>query len=76
MTRDVLAGDVPAVLRSDLYAIAALAAGAVVAIGYAVSVPPLYPMLLGAALCMFLRIMAIYRGWRAPIAHWGSGEGA
>ena len=76
MTRDVLAGDVPAVLRSDLYAVAALAAGAVVAIGHVMSVPPLYPMLLGAALCMFLRIMAIYRGWRAPIAHWGSGEGA
>ncbi len=76
MTRDVLAGDVPAVLRSDLYAIAALAAGAVVAVGHVLSVPPHYTMLLGAALCMFLRIMAIYRGWRVPIAHWGSGDGA
>jgi uncharacterized membrane protein YeiH len=33
MTRDVLAGDVPFVLRGDLYAVTALAAGATVAAG-------------------------------------------
>jgi uncharacterized membrane protein YeiH len=74
MVRDVLAGDVPFVLRSDLYAIAALAAGATVAVGHMLGVQPPYPMLLGAAVCILLRIMAIYRGWRAPVARWGSGE--
>jgi uncharacterized membrane protein YeiH len=74
MVRDILAGDVPFVLRSDLYAIAALAAGAIVAVGHMLGVQPPYPMLLGAAVCIFLRLMAIYRGWRAPVARWGSGE--
>jgi uncharacterized membrane protein YeiH len=68
MVRDVLAGEVPFVLRSDLYAIAALAAGAVIAAGHAMGVPPLYPMVLGAAACILLRLGAIYRGWRAPVA--------
>jgi uncharacterized membrane protein YeiH len=68
MTRDVLAGDVPFVLKGDLYAIAALGAGAIVAVGHVVKLPPFYPMLLGAAVCIFLRSMAIYRRWSAPVA--------
>ncbi len=68
MTRDVLAGDTPFVLRSDLYAVAALAGGAIVAAGHAIGVAPFYPMIVGAAVCIFLRLMAIYRGWRAPVA--------
>jgi uncharacterized membrane protein YeiH len=67
MLRDVLAGEVPFVLRSDLYALAALAAGAIVALGHALGMPQLYPMLVGAVVCILLRIMAIYRGWRAPV---------
>ena len=74
MARDVLAGDVPFVLRADLYALAALAAGAIVSIGHAFDAPPFYPMLLGAAACVFLRLMAIYRGWRAPTAQAGGEE--
>ena len=49
MTRDVLAGNVPFVLRGDLYAIAALASGAIVSIGSVLGIPPLYPMLLPSA---------------------------
>ena len=67
MVRDVLARDTPFVLRGDLYAVAALAGGAVVAIGHAVHGPPTLYTLLGAAACIFLRLMAIYRGWRAPL---------
>ena len=70
MTRDVLAGDIPFVLRGDLYALAALAGAAIVSIGTVLGVPPTYPMLLGAAVCIFLRLMAIYRSWRAPVARW------
>lgn len=66
--RDILSGDVPYVLRSDLYAFAALAGGAIVSVGYAIGVPSSYSMLLGATICIFLRIMAIYRGWRVPTA--------
>ncbi len=76
MTRDVLAGDVPFVLRGDLYALAALAAGATVSIGRALGLAPLAPMLLGGGICVFLRLMAIYRGWRAPVAPWGGNGSA
>ncbi len=70
MTRDILAGDVPFVLRADLYAVAALAGGAVVSIGTTLGVQSTYSMVLGAVVCIALRLMAIYRGWRAPIAQW------
>lgn len=70
--RDVLAGSVPTVMRADLYALAALAAAGTVSIGHLVDVQPLVPMLLGMSACVFLRLMAIYRGWRAPVAHWGA----
>ncbi|HEY2537993.1 MAG TPA: trimeric intracellular cation channel family protein [Stellaceae bacterium] len=67
ITRDILAGDTPFVLRSDLYALAALAGGAVVSAGYTLGVPSFYSLLLGACVCFFLRLMAIYCGWRAPL---------
>lgn len=72
MTRDVLAGEIPFVLRSDLYAIAALAAAAIVSAGHVMGLEPTYPVLAGAAACVFLRLMAIYRGWRLPSPRWGT----
>jgi len=68
MTRDVLLAEIPIVLRADLYAIAALAGAAVVVIGAALRLPPTAVTLSGAALCFALRLMAIRRGWRLPIA--------
>ncbi len=70
MVRDVLAGEVPFVLRTDLYAVAALAAGAIVALGHVLGAPPAWAMLLGASLCIFLRVMALFHGWRAPVSRW------
>jgi uncharacterized membrane protein YeiH len=75
MARDVLAREIPSVLRSDIYAVAALAAGAVVSVGHVLDSPPAYAMLLAAAACLFLRLMAIYRGWRIPVARWRVGGG-
>jgi uncharacterized membrane protein YeiH len=72
MLRDLLAGEVPSVLRTDIYAVAALAAGGVVALGDAMSLPAAWSMAAGAALCIFLRVMAIFYGWRAPVARWGT----
>ena len=71
MVRDVLAGEVPSVLRTDIYAVAALAASGVVALGDGLGLPAAVSMLAGAALCIFLRVMAIFFGWRAPVAPWG-----
>ena len=76
MMRDVLAGEIPSVLRADLYALAALAAAAIVSVGEVLGARPLYPMLLGAAACVFLRLMAIYRGWRMPSAPWHGASGS
>ena len=71
--RDVLAGEVPTVLRADLYALAALAAAGTVSFGQVLDAQPLFPMLLGGAACIFLRLMAVHRGWRVPVAHWRAG---
>jgi len=69
MTRDLLLVEIPHVLRSDLYAVAALVgasivvAGHVLGLSYGVSAP------VGGVLCFGLRFMAIRHGWRLPVAH-------
>jgi len=68
MARDVLLAEVPTVLRSELYAVAALAGAAVVVVGYMLRQPATPVILAGAVLCFGLRLMAIRRGWQLPIA--------
>jgi uncharacterized membrane protein YeiH len=68
MVRDVLIAEIPTVLRADLYAIAALAGAAVVVAGDLLNLPSAATMIAGAALCFGLRVMAIQRGWRLPVA--------
>jgi len=64
--RDLLAGRVPVVLRSELYATPALAgAGATVAL-HAAQLPLLLVTLPPAALCTGWRLLALRRGWQAP----------
>ncbi|MCU4159685.1 trimeric intracellular cation channel family protein [Acidiphilium sp. AL] len=69
MARDVLTAQVPIVLRTDIYALAALAAALVVIAGHAFGLPSALTDLPGVALCLFLRLMALYGGWRLPSAH-------
>ncbi|WDS38077.1 trimeric intracellular cation channel family protein [Pseudoxanthomonas sp.] len=66
--RDVLLRDIPQVLRSDLYAIAALAAASVVVIGNSLGVPYGVSAIAGGALCIGIRFMAIRYGWNLPVA--------
>lgn len=66
--RDVLVNETPTVLRADLYAVAALAAGVVVVIGHLLGFPAFASMIVGSLLCFWLRVMAIFRGWHLPIA--------
>jgi uncharacterized membrane protein YeiH len=68
MVRDVLTAQVPTVLLSDIYAVAALAGALMVVAGGVVGLPPTAAALAGIALCMFLRLMALYRGWKLPVA--------
>ena len=66
MLRDVLVNETPTVLRADLYAVAALAAGLAVVTGHLLHLPSFAGMIVGALLCFWLRIMAIFRGWHLP----------
>lgn len=69
MARDVLLTEIPQVLRSDLYAVAALAGAAVVVMGHALGMSYGISALAGGAICFGLRYMAIWHGWHLPIAH-------
>lgn len=72
MTRDLLVAQTPAVLKGDLYAVAALATAALVVIGNLLAWP-VVPTAVGAGLiCLAIRVLAIRRGWGLPIARGGS----
>lgn len=68
IARDVLLSNVPAVFRSDIYALAALAGAAVVVAGDALGLPAAPTASAGALLCFALRIAAIRYGWHLPTA--------
>ena len=67
VARDLLTQEIPTVLRAELYAVAALAGAGSVSIGHILGLPPIPVALAGAALCLFLRLMSLYRGWRLPV---------
>lgn len=68
MLRDVLVTDIPVVLRADLYALAALAAASIVAVGHVLDISPIVTTITGGGLCFALRYMAIRHGWHLPVA--------
>ena len=68
MMRDLLLAEIPTVLRAELYAVAALAAAAVVVIGHTLELPVAPVTAVALILCFWLRVMAIRRGWRLPLA--------
>ncbi|KFN49473.1 trimeric intracellular cation channel family protein [Arenimonas composti] len=72
IARDVLVAQIPAVLQRELYAVAALAGALVVVIAAAFDLPATPAAFAGAGLCFLLRLAAIRRGWRLPVA--GGGE--
>lgn len=69
VVRDVLLAEIPAVLRSDLYAVAALAGAAAVVGGSWMHLPVVISALGGGLICFALRVMAIRWGWHLPVAH-------
>jgi uncharacterized membrane protein YeiH len=68
MVRDVLVREIPTVLRTELYAIAALIGAAVVVSGSMLHLSSSGAAAVGAVLCFGLRFMAIRYGWQLPIA--------
>ena len=68
MVRDILLAEIPTVLRAELYAVAALAAAAVVVIGHMLQLQVAPVTAVALILCFWLRVMAIRHGWRLPVA--------
>jgi uncharacterized membrane protein YeiH len=68
LLRDLLTGEIPVVLRSEIYAVASLAGAIAVALGRRLGAPTLAMLLGAAALTFAIRVTAMLRGWSAPIA--------
>jgi uncharacterized membrane protein YeiH len=66
MVRDILVMEIPTVLRTELYAVAALIGAAVVVLGRTLHLPA--AAIAGAVLCFGLRFIAMRRGWQLPTA--------
>jgi uncharacterized membrane protein YeiH len=71
MLRDVLLREVPTVLRSDLYAIPALAGAAVVAVAHEAGTDAGVFAVAGATLCLALRLVGLRFGVTVPVAGGG-----
>ncbi len=72
MARDILLAEIPMVLRTDLYAVAALGGAAIVVVANMLQLPSEVGALMGAALCFGLRVLAIRYGWQLPVARAGA----
>jgi uncharacterized membrane protein YeiH len=68
IARDVLLAEIPTVLRAELYAVAALAAAAIVVVGHMLQLPIAPVTTVALISCFSLRVMAIKHGWRLPVA--------
>lgn len=68
IARDILLAEIPSVLRSDLYAVAALAGAASVVVGSMLNLPIVVVAVGGGLVCFGLRLLAIRRGWHLPVA--------
>lgn len=68
MMRDLLVNEVPQVLRSDLYAVAALAGASIVVSGHLLGISYRASAIVGGVFCFGLRFMAIRYGWHLPTA--------
>jgi uncharacterized membrane protein YeiH len=66
--RDLLLREIPLVLRREIYALAALAGGVLVVLGDWLRLPAGPVALVGAALVVVIRVVALWRRWNAPTA--------
>ena len=65
--RDLLAGRVPVIFSGELYATPALVGAAWVVVVDHLQAPVLLVALPGIVICFGLRVLALRRGWRAPL---------
>jgi uncharacterized membrane protein YeiH len=67
VVRDVLSGRVPVVLRAEIYATPALLGAGIVVVAAALDYEELWVPIMGAVICFVIRLLAIRRGWNAPL---------
>ncbi len=66
--RDVLAAEVPLVLRSEIYAVASLLGAAIIIIADQARVLGSFAEIAAASAIFVLRMVSVWRGWKIPIA--------
>jgi len=71
LLRDLLTGEIPLVLRREIYAVAALVGAATVVVAVRLGAPSLAVLLGSAALTCAIRLIALARHWSAPVARGG-----
>lgn len=64
--RDLLLREVPAVLRTDIYAVAAGLGAVVLVVGRHFGMPRAAAMAAGAVACLTLRLVSVAFGWHLP----------
>lgn len=64
--RDILLARVPAVLRVEVYAVAALTGAAVMILSLRCGLPRAWAMTAGAVACFVLRIVTVWQHWSLP----------
>jgi uncharacterized membrane protein YeiH len=65
--RDVLLREIPMVLRREIYAVATLAGTAVVAVGAWLRLDSSWVTVIGSAIVVAIRLVALWRKWDAPV---------
>ncbi|MEU8813870.1 trimeric intracellular cation channel family protein [Actinoplanes sp. NPDC048796] len=68
LARDMLMGEVPVVLRRDIYAVVALAGAIIVTILRGLSLDSVWALAATALFITGVRLVALYRRWSAPVA--------
>jgi uncharacterized membrane protein YeiH len=67
--RDVLLAEVPAILRTDFLATAAIIGAAVLVLARHMKISANWAALLGGGVCFILRVVAVWQHWRLPTAN-------
>ena len=68
LARDLLLGEIPVVLRREIYAVVALAGAIIVTILRALDLDSFWMLAAAALFVTGARLVALYRRWSAPVA--------
>jgi uncharacterized membrane protein YeiH len=66
--RDILLMHIPAILRTDIYATAALLGSAVMVVARKLGLHPTFAAVLGGVVCFALRVLSVWWHWNLPKA--------